>query len=57
MIQTMEVADEDKFDFEPLDDTKTWPEDSCMVLNTEQRLVTLLAYQVGAFACKPGQAA
>ena len=57
MIQTMEVADEDKFDFDPLDDTKTWPEDSCMVLNTEQRLVTSLAYQVGAFACKPGQAA
>lgn len=27
MIQTMEVADEDKFDFDPLDDTKTWPED------------------------------
>lgn len=27
MIQTMEVADEDKYDFDPLDDTKTWPED------------------------------
>lgn len=27
MIQTMEVQDEDKYDFDPLDDTKTWPED------------------------------
>ena len=27
MIQTMDPADEDKFDFAPLDDTKTWPED------------------------------
>ena len=27
MIQTMEVADEDKYDFDPLDDTKIWPED------------------------------
>ena len=27
MIQTMDPADEDKFDFDPLDDTKTWPED------------------------------
>ncbi len=26
-IQTMEIADEDKFDFDPLDDTKIWPED------------------------------
>lgn len=26
-IQTMDPADEDKFDFDPLDDTKTWPED------------------------------
>lgn len=27
MIQTMNPADEDKFDFDPLDDTKIWPED------------------------------
>ncbi len=27
IIQTMEVADEDKFDFDSLDDTKIWPED------------------------------
>ncbi|PNH07410.1 Catalase isozyme 2, partial [Tetrabaena socialis] len=26
MIQTMDPADEDKFDFDPLDVTKTWPE-------------------------------
>jgi catalase len=26
-IQTMDPADEDKFDFDPLDTTKTWPED------------------------------
>jgi len=26
-IQTMELADEDKFDFDPLDVTKIWPED------------------------------
>nr|AAC19398.1 root catalase [Mesembryanthemum crystallinum] len=26
-IQTMDPADEDKFDFDPLDITKTWPED------------------------------
>ena len=26
-IQTMDPADEDKFDFDPLDDTKIWPED------------------------------
>jgi catalase len=26
-IQTMEIADEDKYDFDPLDVTKTWPED------------------------------
>lgn len=26
-IQTMNPADEDKFDFDPLDDTKIWPED------------------------------
>ncbi|MEW5304448.1 MAG: hypothetical protein WDW36_007058 [Sanguina aurantia] len=26
-IQTMELADEDKFDFDPLDVTKVWPED------------------------------
>ena len=25
-MQTMEVADEDKFDFDPLDVTKVWPE-------------------------------
>ena len=25
--QTMELADEDKFDFDPLDVTKIWPED------------------------------
>jgi len=25
-IQTMDIADEDKFDFDPLDVTKTWPE-------------------------------
>ena len=27
MPQTMEIADEDKYDFDPLDVTKTWPED------------------------------
>eukprot|EP00877_Chromochloris_zofingiensis_P011194 jgi/Chrzof1/6328/Cz18g04130.t1 len=27
MIQTMEIPDEDKFDFDPLDVTKVWPED------------------------------
>lgn len=27
MIQTMNPADQDKFDFDPLDDTKIWPED------------------------------
>lgn len=27
MIQTMDVADQDKFDFDPLDVTKVWPED------------------------------
>lgn len=27
MIQTMNPADENKFDFDPLDDTKIWPED------------------------------
>lgn len=27
MIQTMEVADEHKFNFDPLDVTKIWPED------------------------------
>ncbi|GMH34282.1 hypothetical protein BSKO_02116 [Bryopsis sp. KO-2023] len=27
MIQTMEIADEHKFDFDPLDVTKTWPEE------------------------------
>lgn len=26
-IQTMEICDEDKFDFDPLDVTKVWPED------------------------------
>mmetsp|Transcript_2711 Transcript_2711/g.8022 ORF Transcript_2711/g.8022 Transcript_2711/m.8022 type:complete len:493 (+) Transcript_2711:157-1635(+) len=26
-IQTMEIADEDKYDFDPLDVTKIWPED------------------------------
>jgi hypothetical protein len=26
MIQTMELADQDKFDFDPLDVTKIWPE-------------------------------
>lgn len=26
-IQTMELSDEHKFDFDPLDVTKTWPED------------------------------
>jgi len=26
-IQTMDPKDEDKFDFDPLDDTKTWPEE------------------------------
>jgi catalase len=26
-IQTMDPADEDKYDFDPLDDTKIWPED------------------------------
>jgi catalase len=26
-VQTMDPADEDKFDFDPLDVTKTWPED------------------------------
>lgn len=26
LVQTMDVADEDKFDFDPLDVTKTWPE-------------------------------
>ena len=25
-IQTMDLADEDRFDFDPLDDTKIWPE-------------------------------
>ncbi|MBX4260314.1 catalase [Clostridium estertheticum] len=27
LVQIMELDDEDKFDFDPLDDTKTWPED------------------------------
>lgn len=27
MLQTMDLADEEKFDFDPLDVTKTWPED------------------------------
>lgn len=26
-IQTMEIENEDKYDFDPLDPTKTWPED------------------------------
>jgi len=26
-VQLMEIEDEDKFDFDPLDDTKVWPED------------------------------
>lgn len=26
LIQTMELADQDKFDFDPLDVTKIWPE-------------------------------
>jgi catalase len=26
-IQTMDPADEDRFDFDPLDVTKVWPED------------------------------
>jgi len=27
LVQIMELEDEDKFDFDPLDDTKIWPED------------------------------
>ncbi|MGV8980349.1 catalase [Clostridium sp.] len=27
LVQIMEMGNEDKYDFDPLDDTKTWPED------------------------------
>jgi catalase len=40
-IQTMNVADEGRFDFDPLDVTKTWPED-LFPLQPVGRMVRLL---------------
>lgn len=39
-MQTMDPADQDKFDFDPLDDTKIWPED-LFPLQVEPRLCWL----------------